>query len=247
MDCEKLRRQLNEDPAGANDAFAGHAESCPACAAYGKRAAAAERLIREALELDPGAVRGSVRGTVARRAGGHAVTGRPAGPRRGQWVPALAAAAGTLLGALAVWFVLAPAPELDTQQLAAEVVRHWYQEPQSWGRSESVVTTAALNEVLDGKARLDLAAIGPVSYARSCLVAGQWVPHLVVQGESGPFMVLLMPEQVLESPVRLILGEQGLEGHALPVNGGSIAVLGADGDEAFAVEQAVADAVEWTI
>lgn len=247
MDCETLRRQLNEDPGAAREAFTRHAETCAACSAYGRRADAAEKLIREALAFDVEGVRAA---TTARSSEGGDIGGGPARSLAGhgrKWVPAFAAAAGTLIGALAVWFVLAPAPRTGAEQLAVEVVEHWFEEPGSWSSSGSVVAAGALDSVLDGKARIDLGAIGPVSYARSCFVAGQWVPHLVVQGESGPFMVLLMPEQTLETPVRLTLDEEGLAGHALPVGSGSIAVLGADADEAVIVEQAVADAVEWTI
>ena len=247
MDCEALRERLNQDPEAARDEFTQHARSCPACAAYGRRAAAAEQLIQRALEFDVGALRTGMAVPSAPAPTRGLTGGHGAATRTGRWVGALAAAAGMLVGALAVWFVLAPTADLGAERLAVEVVQHWFEEPGSWTRSETVVTAATLATVLDGKADIDLTAIGRVSYARSCFVAGQWVPHLVVQGEAGPFMVLLMPEQSLQSPVRLTLDEQGLEGHALPVGGGSIAVLGVDGEEAVVIEQAVAGAVEWTI
>jgi len=247
MNCETLRERLTQDPTDVSVEFGRHAETCVACAAYARRVHAAEALIGKALRFDLAGLRRQSAAGVVHAADSGSADRKPAAVTARAWVPAIAAAAGSVIGALAVWFLLAPSPEIGADLLAREVVEHWYQEPESWVRSDAEVSASVLDSVLDGKALIDLTSIGTVSYARSCFVAGQWVPHLVVQGEAGPFMVLLMPEQSLESPVQLTLSEQGLNGRALPVNGGSIAVLGADAIETAEVEQAVVSAVEWTI
>ena len=34
-----------------------------------------------------------------------------------------------------------------------------------------------------------------ITYARTCVINGKKVPHLTVQGEQGPVMILLMPDE----------------------------------------------------
>ena len=128
------------------------------------------------------------------------------------------------------------------------MVDHWHHEPDSWLETSSPVSAALLAEVLAGEAELDQAALQTVSYAETCWVAGEWIPHLVVQGEAGPYMVLLMPGRVLQSPVPLSLPEEGLSGSIVPAGAGSIAVLGAgQSSEIDRLENTLAAAVDWTI
>jgi hypothetical protein len=104
-----------------------------------------------------------------------------------------------------------------------------------------------LEVALGADAAIDLARLDVVSYARSCLVNGRWVPHLVVQGETGPVMVLLLAREPLAQPQPLDLPAENLRGAIVPVGGGSIAILGQDGETLEAMQQALAEAVEWTI
>jgi hypothetical protein len=65
---------------------------------------------------------------------------------------------------------------------------------------------------------------GLVSYANSCLFRGHHVPHLVVQTDSGPVTVMVLPHESAWSSTRF--DEDGYRGIIVPVPGhGSIAVL----------------------
>ena len=236
MNCEALRERLAQDPARADAEFDRHAESCAACQAYRQRLLRAEALIQDALRFDVNSI-------------GQADAEPPAlAGARSRWVTWTSGLAAGLLVGVTFWGFLSGGSNLSPEELAGEVVDHWYHEPDSWVETSSPVSAALLADVLAGEAELSPAALQTVSYAKTCWVAGEWIPHLVVQGEAGPFMVLLMPGRILESPVPLSLPEEGLSGSIVPSAGGSIAILGAGQSGAVdRMESALADAVDWTI
>jgi hypothetical protein len=235
MHCEKQRERLNQDPARLDSEFSRHAADCPACTAYSARLNATEALIQQVLRFDVAAL----------KAGNSPA--RDVATERRSWVPAFASAAAGIVAVLAAWALLAPAPNLTVEQLAAEVVAHWYHERQSWVQTDVAISNATLISALDGKAEIDIGSLGRVSYAQSCFVAGEWIPHIVIQGNAGPFMVLLLPGQRLDDSVQLSLEAEGLGGHVVPVGDGAIAVLGPNAEESAEVEEAVAGALAWTI
>jgi hypothetical protein len=236
MNCETLRERLAEDPARIDAELERHAENCDACRAYRDRLLRAEALIREALRFDIVSFR-------------RAEPMPPQASRaRSRWVTTWASglAAGLLVG-VAFWAFLGGRYQTP-EALAAAVVNHWYHEPDSWIASDSPVSAALLAEVLDGDAEISRAALRTISYAETCWVAGEWIPHLVVQSEAGPYMILLMPGRMLESPVPLALPAEGLRGSIVPVGAGSIAILGGgQSAEIERMENAVVSAVDWTI
>ena len=54
------------------------------------------------------------------------------------------------------------------------------------------VTPAMFATAVGEHVEIDIGGLGLFSYAMSCFVRGEWVPHLVVQGEHGPVMLLLL-------------------------------------------------------
>lgn len=233
MDCGEFREQIGADPARLGDVAAAHEQACPACAAYARRLRKSEPLIAAALRFDVADVRQGRTRPAARRLG--------AGPR--VW----AAAASVAATAAAVWIGLQFVPSQDPVLLAAAVVDHWQHEPQAWVRTDFPVAASVLDAALGDDVRIDLERLNVVSYARSCFVNGRWVPHLVVQGDAGPVMLLLMPRQGLTEEVPLDLPEQGLRGLILPLEQGSVAILGEAAESFEALRRDVTSAVEWTI
>ena len=236
MNCETLRERLTQDPARPDEEFDRHAESCAACRAYRERLMRAEALIQDALRFDVSAV-------------GKAAADAPrASGSRSAWVTWASGLAAGLLVGVTFWAFLGGGANLTPEALASEVVNHWYHEPESWVATSSPVSLALLTDVLDGEVALDLAALQTVSYAETCWVAGEWIPHLVVQGAAGPYMVLLMPGRMLQSPVPLELPAEGLSGTIIPAGQGSIAVLGGgSSSEVESMEDSLVSAVDWTI
>jgi Protein of unknown function (DUF3379) len=233
MKCVEFREQIGADPAQPDEAADAHQRACPACAAYARRLRRSEPLIAAALRFD-----------VARARQGNS---RPAARRVGSGPRVWAAAASVAAAVAAIWVGLQFVPSHDPVRLATAVENHWQHEPESWVRTDTPVAAAVLEAALGGKARVDLERLHVVSYARSCLVNGRWVPHLVVQGDAGPVMLLLMPKETLAQEQPLDLPEQGLRGTILPVGQGSVAILGEEGEAFESLRREVSSAVEWTI
>ncbi|MEL6368316.1 MAG: DUF3379 family protein, partial [Pseudomonadota bacterium] len=81
---------------------------------------------------------------------------------------------------------------------------------------------------------------GPISYAKSCVINGELIPHLVVQGENGPVTILVMPNQMVDGPMTIMRG--GFAGIIMPAgNGGSVAIIGRDSASVEAVRKASSD------
>ncbi len=84
-----------------------------------------------------------------------------------------------------------------------------------------------------------------VSYAKSCIIDGKHVPHLVVQGTNGPVTVLIMPDRSVDGPMSIM--RDGLEGVVLPVGEtGSIAIIGRDAESVEAVRDLAASGLGYT-
>ena len=233
MDCETFRQITAGDPAQLDEQCVAHARNCPACAAFSERVRNAEWLIHEAMRFDVATLKSH-----AERSGLRRLTSRRAG-----W----AGMAAVLIAGLAVWFGSSRGPELNEDLLVAEILEHWHFEPESWDTTDVRISPASLAEVIAGQADVNVNQLGIVSYARSCYVGGNWVPHLVIQGDRGPVMLVLLPQESISEPLPLDLPEQGLQGVILPVGGGSVAVLGTDGEAMEPIRQRVSDALEWSI
>lgn len=235
MDCELFRQKMYEDCVRPSPEMDEHERECAACAAFAARARAAEGLIHKALRFDIAAVKA-------------AATAAPApSPVVQRRFVAWAGMAATFVAAVAVWFGVQTGGPVTTEELVVEVLQHWNHEPGSWDVTDVSVSNVVLERVLDGKALVDLSSIGPVTYAHSCRVAGQWMPHLVVQTEQGPVMVLLVPDRAVGERIPLSLPEQGIEGTLRPHGSGSIVVIGGESLPLEPVEVEISESVEWTI
>lgn len=229
MDCVEFREKITIDPGDISDQMQAHQDHCDACRAYAKRASRAEHLIHAALRFDTNLI--------------DAVPQAPTASKQMAWTGIAAA----IIVAIAGWFGLQADIPAPTDELVAEVVAHWNHEPDSWAVSNVSVPTHHLNMVLADQAALDFSDIGLVTYASSCQVAGKWMPHLVVQSDAGPVMLLLIPQQRVDSAVSLELPDTGFSGIIMPSGAGSLAIIGAEGDHFKPVERRIAAAIELSI
>lgn len=159
----------------------------------------------------------------------------------------MAGLAAGIVAAVTVWAAFRQDVAVTPDALALAVVTHVDHEPESLARTDVAVTAERLAAVLAGRAVLDLMATETVTYARICNIGGKRVPHLVIQGQDGPYMVVLLPDRMLERAVPLELPAQALAGHLMPAGGGSIAVLGAATTALDEMEARIRSAVSWEI
>jgi hypothetical protein len=88
--------------------------------------------------------------------------------------------------------------------------------------------------------------LGTVSYVKLCPFRGEMVAHFVVQGQSGPVTVLLLPDEEVRVPMPV--DEDGLRGTIAPLAiGGSIVVVGEPSEDLQDIQDRIADAVRWRI
>jgi hypothetical protein len=229
--CIEFRNTIGADPSRREPALLRHRLECRGCGEFARGVEQLDGALALALAVP-------VPEGLAHRVVLRATAASDRRPLR-RALAAVAAVALLALGALLGRSGLAPADPLP-----AEVLAHAHHEPHSWDGAAVPVAATRLQAVLDaGEVRLlDAARLGPVTYANSCRFRGHAVPHLMVQGASGPVMVLLLPSEELAGEQRF--AEDGLEGLLVPVDGGSIAIVAADPASLEGMRRRIVDAVQ---
>lgn len=234
MNCQKYRQSLGEDP--HFDGGAGHIAECADCRNYRQSMLALDAKIRSALEIP---VPELVMPGLPEIDTGNVV---PLGSRRFGAPAWFGMAAGIALVAIVAVQMFGSQPHFDS--LGDEIVAHLDHEPNALRVTATPVSDERLGKVVPASiANLDHSS-GLITYARSCKINGKLVPHLVIQGESGPVTVLLMPDERVES-AEALEGE-GINGVLIPVGNGSIAIIGDKDENLDDIRRNVSNAVTWS-
>lgn len=234
MKCEEYREAIAADP--SFDGGAGHLSECAACQSYRAEMQMLDKTISRALALDvpplnmpelPDIETDNVVSLSARR------VSRPA------WI-----AVAATVALAAVFGVRILSTDIEYDSLADEVLAHLDGEPNGLRVTDVAVTDERLLAVVPADiARMDH-SVGLITYARSCEINGNQVPHLVIQGEYGPITILLMPhERVTEA---VALSGENVNGVILPVGDGSIAIIGNRKERLERVQERVLKSVTWS-
>lgn len=134
------------------------------------------------------------------------------------------------------------APEYDS--LADEIIAHLDHEPYAMRVTDKAVPDDKLARVVPANiANLDHEA-GLITYAQSCNINGNKVPHLVIQGKNGPVTVILLPDERVSS-AETFSGE-GINGVLIPVGNGSIAIIGEKDEDLATIQESVKNSVTWS-
>jgi hypothetical protein len=194
--CREARLMIGADPRGAlPPALAAHVEGCEACRRFRADTLALETRLQAALELP-------LQQPVPRQL-----------PVRRF---ALAASVALALFFGGAFWMLRP-----SSALAGEVVEHVEHEPSSW-QAEVVLPESYVAGVLaEAGVKIDMKY--PVVYATRCPFRGGFVPHLVVQTDSGPVTVMVLARERVRE--RTEFAEGGYRGVIVPAGDGAIAVI----------------------
>jgi Protein of unknown function (DUF3379) len=195
--CDEVRLRIGAEPHASDAALEEHLRTCAPCRQFREEMRALDSEIRRALERPPEL--------------------RPvrAVPAWRQW----AMAASVLLAVAAVLGVWLLRP---SETLAHEVVVHVMHEPESWLAAQHV-NAADIGHALQGAGVELNVHSDQITYAQSCWFRGHYVPHLVVQTDSGPATVMLLRHEHVKQ--RETFDEDGMSGVIVPSGDGSIAVL----------------------
>ena len=243
MNCEDYRVAIAADPSESFEGGAAHVAACESCIAYRAEMRVLDEVIGKALAIDVPELKipdlppigeddENVVNLPFRRA---SKISTPA------WI---GIAAGFALAAIIGVQFAGNGPAND-QLLAAEVLAHVDHEPWALTVTDVSVSEEQFSNVVNSTIGTMDRNVGLVSYATSCIINGMTIPHLVIQGEHGPVTLLLMPNEMVSSPVSL--SGESVNGVILPHGNGSIAIIGQREERIQELEQRVVEAVEWSI
>ena len=162
--------------------------------------------------------------------------------RRPKRAPVWLAIAATVALAAMLGVRLFEPPEYAS--LADEIVAHLDHEPWALRVTDVPVSDKRLNRIVPSNiANLDHDA-GLITYAQTCNINGNDVPHLVIQGKNGPVTVILLPdERVSEAET---FGGESIQGVLIPVGNGSIAIIGEKNEDLEAIQKSLMNSVTWS-
>ncbi len=243
MNCEDYREAIAADPSESFEDGAAHVSACESCSAYRAEMRALDDKIARALAIDVpelqipdlppiGEDDENVVNLAFRRV---SIISTPA------WI---GIAASFVLAAIIGMQFVGNGPAND-QQLAAEVLAHLDHEPGALLVTNVSVSDEQFARVINPAVGTMDRGVGLLTYARTCIINGMSIPHLVIQGEHGPVTLLLMPDEMVSSPVSL--SGESVNGVILPHGDGSIAIIGERDERIQDLEQRVVDSVEWSI
>lgn len=235
MKCEDYKEAIATDPSW--EGGEAHLSGCAACQGYRDDMQALDRRIRQALslrvpELDvPELPELDTEKVVALPA------------RRRISTPAWFAVAATVVIAAFVG-VRMVGNDVTYPSLADEIVAHLDHEPRALKVTDKPVSDRALARAVPASIAEMNHQAGLITYARTCVINGKKIPHLVIQGEFGPVTILLMPDEMIDGAVQI--DGQSINGVILPVGSGSVAIIGEDKENLGNIQQSVVDSVSWS-
>ncbi len=235
MNCEDYKEALTADP--EFDDESGHPDTCVACQEYSAEMLALNDNIAAAMALS---VPELVMPELPDIETDNVVT---LSQRRTISKPAWLAVAATVLIA-AVVGIRMTGTGVEYGTLEEQLLAHIDNEPASLLPTSTPVSDSQLARAVPEDIATMNHEVGLITYAVSCIINGNDVPHLVVQGEHGPITILLMPhEKVAEASS---IDGVSVHGIILPVGDGSIAIIGSREEQLDKVKQNVLDSVLWS-
>lgn len=241
MKCKDYREAIAADPSESFDGGAHHSADCRACAEVRDGMRALDEDIASALAIEVPELKLPELPPI--EAGDENVVNLPFRKKGRVTTPVwLGLAASVALAAVVgVRFL---ADDVGYDSLADEVLAHMDHEPYSRVVTDDSVSGRQLGRVIRTKATLD-DNIGLISYAKSCVINGREIPHLVIQGQNGPITLLLMPHEAIERTITL--EGKNIYGVIVPVDNGSIAIIGQRAQDVGEIKEQVVDSVTWSI
>ena len=228
MNCIAFRRALDTAPGYLSPEMLSHQRGCAGCETFAQRQEAFERKLAEAVRIE-----------VPEELASHVLLAhslRLKADRR-VWRRRLlvsVAAASLAIGVTASWLALRPGP------LDRDVLSHIEKEASHLAEHREL-SPAQVNEVL---APLDIMVagdLGTVHYAGTCRIRKRLGAHLVLSGEKGPVTVLILPGERIGGRIPIL--DPSLRGIIVPVERGSIAIVGEPGEALDAIERRLRRAV----
>ena len=246
MNCEDYKQAIAADPSESFDGGALHSSECSSCNAVKAEMQALDVRIAAALAIDvPDLKMPELPAITGEDKVVDLASRRPIRWTTPAWIGLAASVVlATVIGVRMTNTGMEHGGMVDGT-LAEQVIAHLDYEPLALTVTDVAVSDGELYSVVrPAIATLDR-DLGLITYAMSCKINGREVPHLVIQGEKGPVTILLMPEEMVDMPIRL--EGKSIEGVILPVGNGSIAIIGERGERIDELKTRVTETVKWSI
>jgi hypothetical protein len=244
MKCDEYREAIAADPSGSFDGGEEHAAACPSCCRFRDEMRALDGRIAAALAIDVPPLRTAEFPPADATAPANVVdlhAGRKDKSRLPAWIGIAAVlAVAAFLGARLL------VPEVATPSLAEQIVAHMDYEQESRRITSVAVPEQTLQQVMgDDVSTMDTGR-ELVTYAMSCVINGRTVPHLVIQGTSGPVTLILMAEETIDDAIPL--SGENVHGVIVPVGNGSVAIIGEREEQLREIDEIgerIVESVSW--
>lgn len=237
MNCEKYQEAIAADPTESFEGGREHADACGDCRALREEYRALDARIESALAIKVPALQMPELPEIA--SGDNVVS---LASRKRFTTPVWFGLAAAF--AMAAYFGLLTLNSTEPGlSLADQVIAHLDHEEGSRIVTDVAVPERTLDSVVSNHVAEMNSGIGLITYARSCVVNGKSIPHLVIQGERGPVTLLLMPDEAIDQAIPL--DGVSINGVILPNGNGSIAIIGERGERLEAIGNRVVNSVKW--
>ena len=128
--------------------------------------------------------------------------------------------------------------------LADEILAHLDHEPGALRVTDVAVSDERLARIVPATLAVFDRSEALITYAQPCTIRGNEAPHLVVQGESGPVTIILLPDEKIAEAMPI--DGDSVRGVILPVGDGSIAIIGNRDEPLEPIQKNVVESVTWT-
>ena len=235
MTHDEARLLIGAVPGEVGPALAEHLAQCPECTLFQQQM---RRMDHDLARLMAAPL--PARADTRVRALPRVARAKPRPPaQRFESLMALAASVVLAVGVGLLFWTLRP-----QTSLAAGVLGHVALESDSWSKV-TPMTAAATDAVLAGAGVSVDGADTTVTYARSCLFKGHWVPHLVVRTATGPVTVMVLRQEHIAA--RQSFRQNGYSGILVPSPaGGTLAVIVQGDPDLDEVARALGPHLHWT-
>ncbi|MBT8141353.1 MAG: DUF3379 family protein [Gammaproteobacteria bacterium] len=237
IDCISFKRNCGAEPqqVETNPKLFAHQQECVACADYYAASLSLEGKLLSALSLPitQNSIDHQLSKVIAAKN-----ERRPGSLIKQKFRPWLAAAASIMLAITALFAMQYPGTAI-----ASEVVEHIHHEPNLLVLTHTVTPREQVDMVLkQANIMLNDQSIEILS-ASLCPFAGQLAAHIVVKGESGrPVTILIMPEMRTRAAK---IKSKEFNGRILPAEHGAIAVIGGKKENPDYMDRVLLEAFHW--
>jgi len=212
MNCLAVCRLLGADPNSDNDAIKNHLLTCNPCAAYAEQQSKLTDSMEQAINIPV------PEGLVSRILLQQGINQKKQQNFHLHRFYAIAASVLLTVAVIAgLLFINSPV------DLAKVALNHVKGELKHLHENNNV-QLVKLNSLLQPFNMKLNSSLGEISYAGSCKIKNSVGVHIVVQTETGPVTILLMPGEHLKN--RKLVDDVIYSGSIVPINNGSFAIIG---------------------